>query len=96
MCAEEKKTRAQRPFSLTQTGTLLRRYSAQFVSAIDTDAMTMVANLVKGHEAVVRTARRVVKMADDVDDQSTEDVVTQRLQIHEKMAWMLRSLLTDS
>ena len=60
------------------------------------DAMTMVANLVKGHEAVVRTARRVVKMADDVDDQSTEDVVTQRLQIHEKMAWMLRSLLTDS
>jgi starvation-inducible DNA-binding protein len=57
------------------------------------DALAMVANLVKGHETVVRTARQVFEIADEVNDQSTADVVTQRLQIHEKTAWMLRSLL---
>ncbi len=57
------------------------------------DALTMVANLVTGHETVVRTARQVFQTADEADDQSTADVVTQRLQIHEKTAWMLRSLL---
>jgi len=56
-------------------------------------ALAMVANLVKGHEAVVRTARRVFEIADKAGDQPTADVATQRLQIHEKTAWMLRSLL---
>ena len=53
----------------------------------------MVANLVKGHEAMVRTARRVFEIADKAGDQPTADVVTRRLQIYEKTAWMLRSLL---
>jgi starvation-inducible DNA-binding protein len=56
-------------------------------------AMDMVAILVKGHEAVARTARRLFPMADDAEDESTADLLTQRLQIHEKTAWMLRSLL---
>ena len=53
----------------------------------------MVRQLVVGNEAVCRTAREVLDMADDGDDAPTEDLMTQRLQTHEKYAWMLRSLL---
>ncbi len=53
----------------------------------------MVRQLVVGNEAVCRTARKVLDVADDADDDPTEDLLTQRLQIHEKNAWMLRSLL---
>jgi starvation-inducible DNA-binding protein len=56
-------------------------------------ALTMVRELVEGHEAVARTIRGVFKIADAADDQPTADLLTQRLQIHEKTAWMLRSLL---
>ena len=56
-------------------------------------AMDMVGILVKGHEAVARTARTLFPMADGAADESTADLLTQRLQIHEKTAWMLRSLL---
>jgi starvation-inducible DNA-binding protein len=59
------------------------------------NASAMVANLVKGHEAVVRVARGVFEIADKAGDQPTADVATQRLQIHEKTAWMLRSLLEE-
>ena len=57
------------------------------------EAMEMVRLLVRGHEAVARTARDVFKAADKGGDESTADLLTQRLQIHEKTAWMLRSLL---
>ena len=57
------------------------------------DAPEMVRLLVKGHEAVARTARQVFPVADKVHDESTADLLTQRLQVHEKTAWMLRSLL---
>jgi starvation-inducible DNA-binding protein len=57
------------------------------------DAMEMVRILVKGHEAVARTARGVFPAAEKASDESTADLLTQRLQIHEKTAWMLRSLL---
>lgn len=53
----------------------------------------MVQQLVEGNEAVCRTARKVLDTADDADDAPTEDLLTQRLQTHEKYAWMLRSLL---
>ena|SRR5688572_26103085 len=53
----------------------------------------MVRQLVVGNEAVCRTARKVLKAADGVGDDPTVDLATQRLQIHEKNAWMLRSLL---
>ena len=53
----------------------------------------MVRQLVVGNEAVCRTARKVLDIADDADDAPTEDLMTKRLQTHEKYAWMLRSLL---
>jgi starvation-inducible DNA-binding protein len=56
-------------------------------------AMAMVRELVEGHEAVARTIRAVFELADGANDQPTADLLTQRLQIHEKTAWMLRSLL---
>ena len=56
-------------------------------------AEEMLADLVAGHEAVTRTARSVFPLADAANDESTADVITQRLQVHEKTAWMLRSIL---
>jgi starvation-inducible DNA-binding protein len=56
-------------------------------------ANDMLADLVAGHEAVARTARAAFAVADGASDQPTADLVTQRLQIHEKTAWMLRSML---
>jgi starvation-inducible DNA-binding protein len=56
-------------------------------------ALEMVRELVLGHEAVARTIRAVFTSADGAGDQPTADLLTQRLQIHEKTAWMLRSLL---
>ncbi|TWI02755.1 starvation-inducible DNA-binding protein [Luteimonas cucumeris] len=57
------------------------------------DWREMVRQLVVGNEAVCRTARKVLDVADDADDEPTEDLLIQRLQTHEKNAWMLRSLL---
>ena len=56
-------------------------------------AQDMIAELVAGHEAVCRTARSVFPSADAASDEATADLLTQRLQVHEKTAWMLRSLL---
>ena len=56
-------------------------------------AMEMVRILVKGHEAVARTARELFPLADQANDEPTADLLTQRLTIHEQTAWMLRSLL---
>jgi starvation-inducible DNA-binding protein len=53
----------------------------------------MVARLVEGQEAVVRTARKALPAAERANDQATIDLITQRLDVHEKNAWMLRSLL---
>jgi starvation-inducible DNA-binding protein len=58
-------------------------------------ALDMVRILVEGHEAVARTARSVFPIADKADDQPTADLLTQRLDVHEKTAWMLRSLLEE-
>lgn len=56
-------------------------------------ANDMIAELVAGHEAVCRTARSVFPASDAASDEATADLLTQRLQLHEKTAWMLRSLL---
>jgi starvation-inducible DNA-binding protein len=53
----------------------------------------MIRELVKGQEAVVRTAREAFPAADAAHDEPTADLLTQRMQVHEKNAWMLRSLL---
>jgi starvation-inducible DNA-binding protein len=57
------------------------------------EAMEMVQELVDGQEAVARTARSLLSVAEKGNDQPTLDILTQRLQVHEKTAWMLRSLL---
>ena len=57
------------------------------------DWREMVRQLVVGNEAVCRTARRALANADDAGDDPTVDLLTQRLHVHEKNAWMLRSLL---
>ncbi|MBG0744918.1 MAG: DNA starvation/stationary phase protection protein [Cylindrospermopsis raciborskii KL1] len=58
-------------------------------------AKEMIQLLVEGQEAVVRTARSIFPLVDEVNDEPTADLLTQRMQIHEKTAWMLRSLLED-
>jgi starvation-inducible DNA-binding protein len=56
-------------------------------------ATRMIAELVEGQEAVVRTARAVFPLVEKANDEATADLLTQRMQLHEKTAWMLRSLL---
>lgn len=57
------------------------------------NAKEMLKQLVAGHEAVVRTAREIFPVAEKGNDESTCDLLTQRMQLHEKTAWMLRSML---
>jgi starvation-inducible DNA-binding protein len=56
-------------------------------------ATEMIQQLVEGQEAVVRTARHAFAIVERANDQPTADLLTQRMQVHEKTAWMLRSLL---
>ena len=58
-------------------------------------ALEMVRILVQGHEAVARTARELFPLADQASDEPTADLLTQRLTVHEKTAWMLRSMLDE-
>ncbi len=58
-------------------------------------ATEMVRLLVEGNEAVVRTARKVFPLVDKVNDEPSADLLTQRMQVHEKNAWMLRTLLEE-
>jgi starvation-inducible DNA-binding protein len=53
----------------------------------------MIKHLVDANEGTARTARALFKVVDDANDQPTADLLTQRLEVHEKTAWMLRSLL---
>ncbi len=57
------------------------------------EAKEMVRLLVQGHEAVAKTARKIFPAVEKASDEPTADLLTQRLQVHEKTAWMLRSLL---
>jgi starvation-inducible DNA-binding protein len=70
----------------------------QKLSSIDEDddapdAEEMIRRLTRGQEAVVRTARTIFPVVDRAHDEPTADLLTQRMQVHEKTAWMLRSLL---
>lgn len=56
-------------------------------------AEEMIKQLVLGQETIIRTAREIFPRVDDANDEPTADLLTQRMQIHEKTAWMLRSLL---
>ena len=59
------------------------------------NASEMIMELVAGQEAVVKTARGMFAIVDKAGDEPTADLLTQRMQIHEKNAWMLRSLLEE-
>jgi starvation-inducible DNA-binding protein len=58
-------------------------------------AKEMIRILVSGHEAVARTARALFPLVDEASDEPSADLLTQRLDVHEKAAWMLRSLLEE-
>ena len=58
-------------------------------------ATDMIRHLVAAQEATARTARKLFPVVDAANDQPTADVLTQRLEVHEKTAWMLRSLFED-
>ena len=58
------------------------------------DATEMIRDLMEGQEAVVRTARSIFAVVEEAHDEPTADLLTQRMQIHEKNAWMLRSLIS--
>lgn len=72
---------------------------ASLTSITDADgvprAKDMIRQLVEGQETVVRTARAIFPIAEKCNDQPTLDLLTQRMTIHEKNAWMLRSLLEE-
>jgi len=57
------------------------------------EAQEMIRQLLDGHEITVRTARALFPQVDKANDEATADLLTQRIQTHEKTAWMLRSLL---
>jgi starvation-inducible DNA-binding protein len=79
------------PGSHTQLGELSSIPEADGVPA----AEDMLKELVAGHEQVARTARTVFGPAESANDQVTADLLTQRLEVHEKTAWMLRSMIQD-
>jgi len=58
-------------------------------------ATDMIRQLIEGQEAITRTARGIFPIVDKAGDEPTADLLTQRMQIHEKNAWMLRSLLEN-
>ena len=73
-----------------------REFSALTSIAEDTEspsAEKMIEQLVIGQETIVRTAREVFPSAEAASDEPTADLLTQRMQLHEKNAWMLRSML---
>jgi starvation-inducible DNA-binding protein len=79
------------PGSYREFGKLTSIAESEGVSS----ARDMIRQMVEGQEAVVRTARSVFPVAEKSNDQPTADLLTQRMQLHEKNAWMLRSLLEE-
>jgi len=77
------------PGSYREFGKLTSIGEAEGVPA----AQEMIRQLMEGQEAVVRTARAIFPVVDAVNDEPTADLLTQRMQVHEKNAWMLRSML---
>ena len=80
------------PGSYAQFGKLS---SLKDAPATPPKAMEMVRILMEGHEAMARTARKVLPLADKAGDEPTADLLTQRLPVHEQTAWMLRSNLEE-
>jgi starvation-inducible DNA-binding protein len=83
-----------RTLGFTAPGTYKEFARLSSVEEVDgvPEANEMVDILTKGHEQVVRTCRSVIKMTDEVFDEGTADLLTARMSLHEKTAWMLRAL----
>ena len=81
-------------FAPSEYGKLSKLTSIQEDAEVPS-AIQMLRNLVDGHETVIRTARNILSHAESGNDQVTLDLLTQRLDVHEKTAWMLRSMLED-
>lgn len=77
------------PGSYAEFGRLTSIKEAQGIPSAD----EMIKQLVEGQEAVVKTARAIFPIVDNAHDEPTADLLTQRMQVHEKNAWMLRSLI---
>ncbi|MDX1582627.1 MAG: Dps family protein [Thermoanaerobaculia bacterium] len=73
-------------------GQFAEKTSVKDVEGVPT-ADEMIRQLVEGHETVIRTAREVLKPVEKADDQTSADLLAGRMSVHEKAAWMLRSLL---
>lgn len=71
-----------------------RRASFREVEGVP-KANEMLRHLVAAQEATARTARAILPLAEEAKDQPSADIATQRLAVHEKTAWMLRSMLVD-
>ena len=76
-------------------GQFVKLSSLKDAPAVPPKALEMVAILAEGHEAVARTARAVFVTVDAANDQPSADLLTQRMDLHEKTAWMLRVQLQD-
>lgn len=63
--------------------------------ALDVSANNMIQSLLEGHEQVVRTAKEVLPLLEGANDEGTVGLLGSRLEVHEKTAWMLRSLLEE-
>lgn len=84
-----------RTLGVAAPGTYKAFASLSSIAEVDgvPEAKEMVTLLTQGHEAVVRTCREVLKLAQDADDESTAALVGDRMRVHEKTAWMLRATL---
>jgi starvation-inducible DNA-binding protein len=74
--------------------TFIKLASIEEVDGVPT-ATEMIRNLMMNQEATARTARKLIPIVNAANDQPTADLLTQRLDVHEKTAWMLRSLLEE-
>lgn len=90
---------AERIRALGYTAPGSYRQFAQLTSIAEEEgvpkAADMIRQLIEGQEAVVRTARALFPLVEKANDEPTADLLTQRMQVHEKNAWMLRSLLEN-
>ncbi|MBT1452224.1 DNA starvation/stationary phase protection protein [Glaciecola sp. XM2] len=86
-----------RTLGVVAPGTYKAFATLSSISEVDgvPEAKEMVTILTQGHEAVVRTCREVLKLAQDADDESTAALVGDRMRVHEKTAWMLRATLPN-
>ncbi|MEO1013585.1 MAG: DNA starvation/stationary phase protection protein [Pseudomonadota bacterium] len=86
------RVRALGHFAPASGAAFIERAAIESAEAEPPAAGDMIKTLLADHEALIRRAREALETADDADDDASEDLLTQRIQSHEKTAWMLRSM----